>query len=238
MTTEIKLTQGFVAIVDDIDADFAKHKWHAQSAKRGKPYAARGGGNHKVLLHREIIERMIGRSLLPVEVVDHIDRDQLNNTRANLRAVTQGQNVQNANLRSSSTTGFKGVSLVKHTGKYIANLKVSGKKLHLGCYQTAEEAAIAYNHAALKHYGELASFNEIANWQTASPIPVTRRGNKQANNRSGFPGVSPAGKKWRSVFQVNGKKTHLGVFDTPEEAYEAYCNANKALLNATNGNRS
>lgn len=49
------------------------------------------------------------------------------------------------------------------------------------------------------------------------------------NNSSGYKGVSwyPATKKWKARIGVNWKRICLGYFDTPEEAYKAYCEASE-----------
>lgn len=44
----------------------------------------------------------------------------------------------------------------------------------------------------------------------------------QSNNTSGYKGVSKSSGRWAAIIQVNGKRKHLGTFETPEEAFEAY----------------
>ena len=54
---------------------------------------------------------------------------------------------------------------------------------------------------------------------------------KQINNTSGFKGVylNKAAQKWHTKISINNKQKHLGYFDSPEEAYAAYCKAAKEL---------
>ena len=95
----------------------------------------------------------------PGERIDHKDRDGLNNTKANLRyPITQTQNMGNAGFKPGAT-GFRGVCLHKPTGKYVAGLYRHGIRYHLGYFPSAEDAARAYDVAALQHFGEFATLN-------------------------------------------------------------------------------
>jgi len=55
------------------------------------------------------------------------------------------------------------------------------------------------------------------------------RRSPQANNKSGFLGVSKRGTKWRASIKANGKLVHVGLFDTPEYAHSAYVEAKRRL---------
>lgn len=84
-------------------------------------------------------------------VVDHRDGNGLLNTRKNLRVVTQAQNLQNrTKLQRTNTSGIRGVSLFKRTGKWQAKVKIGGKQKHIGFYSTPEEARIAVEDARSK----------------------------------------------------------------------------------------
>ncbi|MFJ7756290.1 AP2 domain-containing protein [Peribacillus muralis] len=77
--------------------------------------------------------------------VDHWDKDTLNNLDSNLNVVTQSQNLQNRNsIHPCNTTGYKGVSYCKRTGKYIAQIRVNKKHIWLGRHVTAEKAHEVY----------------------------------------------------------------------------------------------
>ena len=95
------------------------------------------------------------------EIIDHIDGNTHNNRRSNLRRATQGQNLQNTKTRIDNTTGYKGVSFNKRTGRYEAYINQNGKKKGLGLYDTAIAAAQAYNRAAVLLFGEYARTNVI-----------------------------------------------------------------------------
>lgn len=100
-------------------------------------------------MHRAIMER----SGAPLEslVVDHIDGNTLNNTRANLRAVTQVENLRNAIKRTTNKSGYVGVVWHTQARKWNARIKVNYKAISLGLYDCKEEA----NRARLKAEKEL-----------------------------------------------------------------------------------
>jgi hypothetical protein len=96
------------------------------------------------------------------KLVDHIDGDGLNNRRSNLRAATTRQNQANKRLPENNTSGFKGVREAKWaTGpkRWRATIFVDGKHNHLGYFFSPEEAAVAYDYAAERVWGEFANPN-------------------------------------------------------------------------------
>lgn len=97
----------------------------------------------------------------PVEQLDHINRDRADNSIANLRECSSKENSYNTSVRSDNTTGYKGVSIDKRSGRYRAYITVSGKQKSLGYYSTPEEAAEAYNKAAAELFGEFRNENII-----------------------------------------------------------------------------
>lgn len=90
------------------------------------------------------------------EQVDHIDGDRSNNVLSNLREANNAQNNRNTGLRSTNTTGFKGVSYNKFNRNFNAKITVNYKSIHLGCFQTAEAAHEAYKQAAMRLHGDFA----------------------------------------------------------------------------------
>lgn len=90
--------------------------------------------------------------------VDHRDGDGLNNTRANLRETTVGQNAHNSRRHRDSTSSFKGVNLAP-SNRWRARISVEGVRKHLGLYATAELAALAFDDAARELHGEFACLN-------------------------------------------------------------------------------
>lgn len=162
---EIVLTQGKTALVDDEDYEYLNQfKWHAYKDKRTF-YARRYVScvNNKTILcsmHREIL------GLLNTKFkADHIDHNGLNNQRINLRPATSSQNC--SNRQSGGASKYLGVFLNTSTYKgrtyryWQSCVQKEGKKLHIGCFKTEAEAAIAYNNAAKLIHGEFANFNTI-----------------------------------------------------------------------------
>lgn len=93
--------------------------------------------------------------------VDHIDGDKLNNRKENLRICTCAENARNRPIQPNNTSGYKGVQLIKSTGKFLAIISINRNQIRLGYYETAIDAAMAYNKAAIKYHGEFAKLNEI-----------------------------------------------------------------------------
>ena len=81
--------------------------------------------------------------------VDHKDRDPSNNQFSNLRVVTKSQNQHNRVKQCNNTSGYKGVIYFKRTGRWRANIWVNDENHYLGYFDTAEEASIAYQNAAM-----------------------------------------------------------------------------------------
>jgi hypothetical protein len=157
---EIQLTQGQFSRVDDKDFErINKYKWYARKHHTGKYVAARSirdkltGKVTGVLLHRFIINAPDGVK------VDHIDLDTLNNQRSNFRLCNNSQNKANCTAYKTNKSGYKGV--YKRGLKWAAQVRVKGSLIHIGVFDTKEQAALAYNEGAKKHHGEFARLNRI-----------------------------------------------------------------------------
>lgn len=149
----------YKAIVDDIDSDLAKLNWTVSVVRDGAIYAYRNYDGRNIQLHQIIMRRI--RCGLPVkkgQVIDHVDGNGLNNTRANLREATPSQNNMNAKRPLSNTTGYKGVSPTYNGKKWRARIKVNGRQTHLGTFDTPEEAHAVYCEKARELHGEFARF--------------------------------------------------------------------------------
>lgn len=93
--------------------------------------------------------------------VDHINLDRFDNRIHNLREATRSQNCANTGIPSHNTSGFKGVSRIKRNGKWGARISCDGTPYHLGTFQTAGEAAAAYDRAAILLFGSFARTNAM-----------------------------------------------------------------------------
>jgi len=158
--TEVPLTQGKVALIDDEDAErILVHKWtlhHDKTRRREVFYAVRyirkGDKRTSVQMHREVLNAPEG-----VEV-DHINGDGLDNRKANLRLATRAQNLGNCH-KQPGACGYRGIYWHKRNRMYHALINHEGKKYSLGYYYDAETAARAYDYAAYQLRGEFASLN-------------------------------------------------------------------------------
>lgn len=160
----LPLSQGKVAIVSDADYRWAsRFKWYVLKSK-GTFYAVRAerlpdGKRRSVLLHRAIMKRA-GHNLTG-RVVDHRNHNGLDNRRRNLRAATYSQN--NVNQRGphrDNASGYLGVNRHKHLWR--AKISVDGRLVHIGCFATPAQAAIARNNYILSHGLTFHTLNKVA----------------------------------------------------------------------------
>jgi hypothetical protein len=150
----IPLTKGQNAIVDAADYEWlSEFNWYASWMVFHKGYyAATRVGKRIVSMHRMICGEVH-------EDIDHRNFNNLDNRRDNLRPCTHEQNMHNLRKFTTNTSGFKGVSWGKRERKWRARINLSGKEIHIGTYQSAEDAAQAYDEAANRLYGEFAVLN-------------------------------------------------------------------------------
>lgn len=107
-----------------------------------------------VTMHRLIMNPPTDR------LTDHKNHNGLDNRKLNLRLATHSQNSQNRRTQHLNKTGYKG--LYRNGGnQWAVKIGINGKKVYLGTFKTKEQAALAYNEAALEHFGEFACLNKI-----------------------------------------------------------------------------
>lgn len=157
---EIKLTKGFIAIVDDEDFEKVnKIKWCTTKGSSG--YYAH---NHDIGgMHRFIINCPKGM------IVDHIDHNTLNNQKLNLRLCNHSENSSNKTPRKNGASKYLGVSVLKFKSKhvksntiytyYIAGIIKNGKKVYQATFKNEIDAAIQYDIWAKEVHGEFANLN-------------------------------------------------------------------------------
>lgn len=156
---QITLTQGQTVLVDDDDyEDLSKYKW-GQLKSYGVTYARRGtrinGKRVTILMHRVIMNAPDG------EEVDHRDGSGLNNQKSNLRLASIQENRRNR--KGHNRTGYTGVTPSKNGERFKARIKHEGVTHLLGTHDTPEDAARAYNEAAIEYFGEFAKLNDTPN---------------------------------------------------------------------------
>lgn len=149
-----------------LDADIKDRRWNGRFAGRqvGSP-TSQGyirttikidGKNAGLLLHRVAWAFATGH--WPLGLIDHKNEIKSDNRIDNLRIATHAQNIYNRVPRNDST-GIKGARFDSRYDRYQARITVDGKTLHLGMFDTAQEAGLAYKEAAIKHHGEFAKTN-------------------------------------------------------------------------------
>src|ERR1035441_10438605 len=141
---EIKLTQGKVTLVDDEDYDLlCLFNWYAQRDNKTF-YAVRrlprvNGKQKTEYMHRIVLARKLGREIAPGMMPDHEDGNGLNNQRENLEEKSRRGNGENKHI--AKTSQYLGVSWCKSNKKWRAQIRVNGKVVHLGYYETELAAA-------------------------------------------------------------------------------------------------
>lgn len=151
----ITLSNGNVCWISGEDADLALRKWVNNNGYACARITAEYGPIVNILMHRLVLSRVLGAPVPDDLDVDHIDGDRLNNRRSNLRPATRSLNQANRKVSISNTSGYKGVTWVKKERRWAA--VVANRRV--GSFVTAEEAARAYDKAAVEMYGEYALTN-------------------------------------------------------------------------------
>jgi len=161
------------ALVDFTDVErVLNHSWHVVPGY-STCYAYCEIGGKQISMHRFILELPRGDNR--TNDVDHVNGNGLDNRRHNIRVCTRSQNKRNKH-RICGLSGFKGVTFEKGGGKHYskpwrAYTKSNGVKHWLGYFATREEAAAAYDSAALQEHGEFARTNASIK---ANPVQTPR----------------------------------------------------------------
>jgi hypothetical protein len=161
MSKQVPLTKGKFAIVDDEDYELVMQwKWYYQNMG----YAARkpSQGKH-YLMHRVIINAPEGT------LVDHINRDRLDNRKSNLRLSLNSENyINKSTKRIGHTSKYRGVCYDPRTKWWMTQVSIGGKRVFFKRYRSEIDAAIGYNKHAPDFHGAAVVLNEInpAIWST------------------------------------------------------------------------
>ena len=86
-------------------------------------------------------------------VIDHINRNPLDNRKSNLRIVTRVENARNCGIPKDNVSGTKGVYFYKRDEVWMARISANGKRISLGTYQDIEDAMKARKEAEKEYWG-------------------------------------------------------------------------------------
>jgi hypothetical protein len=186
---QIPLDNGFYAYVDAADYEWL-NRW-IWSTRGG--YAIRLEKRKVVYMHREIMKTPKGK------VVDHKNRNKLDNTRGNLRNCTCGENARNRNKPRGASSRFIGVGYDKRSHKYYARLCHEGVALVIGRYKDEIEAARARDQKAVELIGESARVNFPEEW------PAQRRAQVYAQAQVGEGGKEVRRKARKMRIRTKGR---------------------------------
>jgi hypothetical protein len=147
---EVKFEVGcYFAVVDDEDYELvSQYSWNA--LELGKTVYVKGSPEGS--MHRLIARPADGQE------VDHIDRNALNNRRANLRLTDRQGNMRNRALQRNNLLGLKGVE--QQRSRFRATVTVDRKRIRSRWFDCRYEAARAYDAMAKHYFGDFACTNE------------------------------------------------------------------------------
>ena len=132
------------------DYDLIKdYCWHI-SKTTGYVYSS-VGKNSKIAIHQLIMD-----TYLKDVIIDHINKNKIDNRKNNLRIASNRDNSINSSLRSDNTSGITGVSLIKRSGMFLSYYHKDGNMIRIGRFKNKTDAIVARLNAELEYYGEFA----------------------------------------------------------------------------------
>ena len=189
--------------------------WNLQK-DRNMFYAVSNTG--KIKMHRFVLGEVVSSV-----IIDHADRNGLNNQKQNLRRTDRrgnGQNRGKNKLGEPSTSKFKGVSWIIKEELWRVAIRIGEKPTHLGYFDDEVSAGIAYNHAAKEHFREFAHYNDIPNWENIVVKPKKRA---KSSEYRGVYYKAKTGRWGAAIYTPNPRQhLHIGYFSTEKEAALAY----------------
>lgn len=142
--------QRILADVEDFDT-LQNYYWCVDNKGYARARIPNSNPSRCIRMHQVVL------NCSSAELVDHKHGDTLDNRKSELRICSTMQNAQNCALRKDNTSGAKGVYVkILKSGKirYVVHLGYNNRKLHIGTFDTKEEAIEVRKQAELKYYGE------------------------------------------------------------------------------------
>lgn len=227
MTAKIPLQNGEYAIVDKEDYERCmEYLW----------FAVKQGNSIKVSTNTSegglYLSRFLSNAEKGKEIV-HRNGNILDHRKGNLMAVDRNYIVQSRRGNKNSSSIYKGVSYHKKRKQWRARIRYR----HLGWFEKEEEAALAYNAAAVEEYGENTYLNKIGIDNNAFEVKFEKAKQKRTIRATGYKGVRKERHTYSAIITVKGRHEYLGSFNTKIQAAKAYdkksyeLNGDKAILN-------
>lgn len=145
-TVEIHFEAGDVVLIERRDLPlFASYSWYVVHGRGQSKYLIRNSSNRTVSFHSQLMGPESGME------IDHINRNGLDNRRANLRFVTHQQNQNNLSRKRHGTSRFRYVHRAKEKGSWCAMVTYGGRVKNIGHFDSEIEAAHAANNYIIKN---------------------------------------------------------------------------------------
>jgi hypothetical protein len=212
------------ARVDDEDYTvISQRPWHRSRYGYAVSTVSR---DKKIWMHHIVYQRAYGEI---TALVDHRDRDRLNNLRGNLRPANNSENALNRGLGTNNTTGYFGIRLDKRTGRYQSFSTHKDRRFSIGYFDTDTDAALAHDlHMLVTYPHEFINLNcPQASSEDKARVTALLANAKKRKGKSRYRGVllhDYDGRKkcWHARIKHAGKNQGLGYYETEQEAALAY----------------